>query len=74
MEGGMKKSTTERSELIRIRSQLESVNDHLMTELTYVDHLLRMVGFAGGLATVKATAREMVEMKDSDDEDDGMAC
>lgn len=70
----MKKSTTERSELIRIRSQLESVNDHLMTELTYVDHLLRMVGFAGGLATVKATAREMVEMKDSDDEDDGMAC
>jgi len=38
---------------------LESVNDQLITELSYVDHLMREVGFSNGLATVKATAQEM---------------
>jgi len=42
-------------------AQLESANDHLLTELSYVDHLMCLVGFAGGLETVKLTAKELYE-------------
>lgn len=41
-------------------AQLESINDHLKTELDYVDALMRMVGFKDGLETVKATANELI--------------
>ncbi|CUI17606.1 hypothetical protein PNK_2002 [Candidatus Protochlamydia naegleriophila] len=50
-----------KAELLKKVAQLESVNDHLLTELGYVDHLMRLVGFAGGLETVKLTARELYE-------------
>ena len=46
---------------------LESLNDHLLTELGYVDHLMRLVGFAGGLETVKLTARELYEAEKDED-------
>jgi hypothetical protein len=46
---------------------LESLNDHLLTELGYVDHLMRLVGFAGGLETVKLTARELYEAEKNED-------
>lgn len=39
-------------------ARLESVNDQLLTELKYVDQLMRQVGFTEGLATVKATAAD----------------
>ncbi len=39
---------------------LESVNDQLSTEVTYLDHLMRCVGFAHGVDTFKATAEEIV--------------
>ncbi len=42
-------------------AHLESINDQLTTELSYVDRLMRKVGFSHGLATVKATAREIYE-------------
>lgn len=42
-------------------AQLESVNDHLLTEVTYIDQLMRMIGFAEGIKTVKATANEMIK-------------
>lgn len=42
-------------------AQLESVNDHLLTEVTYIDQLMRMIGFAEGIKTVKATAQEMLK-------------
>ena len=48
-------------DLLKKVAKLESVNDHLLTELSYVDHLMRLVGFAGGLETVKLTARELYE-------------
>ena len=48
-------------DLLKKVAKLESVNDHLLTELGYVDHLMRLVGFAGGLETVKLTARELYE-------------
>jgi hypothetical protein len=46
-------------DLLKQLARLESVNDHLLTELGYVDHLMRLVGFAGGLETVKVTAQEL---------------
>lgn len=38
---------------------LESMNDQLISELTYIDQLMRNIGFSNGLETVKATAREI---------------
>ena len=55
-----------KKELIKKVAQLESVNDHLLTELGYVDHLMRLVGFAGGLETVKLTAQELYESEKED--------
>lgn len=48
-------------DLLKQVARLESMNDHLLTELGYVDHLMRLVGFSGGLETVKLTARELYE-------------
>jgi len=51
---------------------LESINDQLQTEVTYVDSLMRMLGFSEGLSTVKATATEIIEkglMEDDINED-----
>jgi hypothetical protein len=50
-----------KKDLIRKVAHLESVNDHLLTELGYVDRLMRLVGFTGGLETVKVTAQELYE-------------
>lgn len=50
-----------KKDLIKKVAQLESVNDHLITELSYIDHLMRSVGFSGGLETVKLTAKELFE-------------
>lgn len=55
-----------KKELIKKLAHLESVNDHLVTELGYIDQLMRMVGFAGGLETVKSTAQELYESEKSD--------
>lgn len=40
---------------------LEFVNDQLVSEIEYVDQLLRTVGFTEGLATIKAAAQEVNE-------------
>lgn len=53
-------------DLLKKVARLESVNDYLLTELGYVDHLMRLVGFAGGLETVKLTARELYEAEKED--------
>jgi hypothetical protein len=50
-----------KKDLIKKLARLESVNDHLLTELSYIDRLMRLVGFAGGLETVKLTAKEVAE-------------
>ena len=50
-----------KKDLIKKVAQLESVNDHLLTELSYIDRLMRLVGFSGGLETVKLTAQEIHE-------------
>jgi hypothetical protein len=50
-----------KNDLLKKIAYLESLNDHLLTEIGYVDHLMRLVGFAGGLETVKVTAQEIYE-------------
>lgn len=42
-------------------TELEFANDQLASELVYLDGLMRAIGFTDGLATVKATARELYE-------------
>lgn len=46
-------------------ARLESVNDYLLTELTEMNELMRMIGFAEGLKTVKATAHEMLKHEET---------
>lgn len=48
-------------ELLTKMAQLESINDQLVAEITYVDQLMRQVGFTDGLRTVKSTAQCIVE-------------
>lgn len=48
-------------ELLKKIALLESINDQLSTEVTYIDGLMRLVGFSNGLETVKLTAQEIVE-------------
>ncbi len=58
-----------KADLLKKVAYLESLNDHLLTELGYVDHLMRLVGFSGGLETVKLTARELYETEQENNVD-----
>lgn len=49
-------------------SELETLNDQLVTELNYLDRLLRQVGFENGLMTLKAAAQELLEEEQPRDE------
>ncbi|CRX37815.1 hypothetical protein [Estrella lausannensis] len=53
-------------ELLKKIAQLESINDHLQTEINYVDQLMRMAGFQGGIETVKLAAMEIVKQAQSE--------
>jgi hypothetical protein len=59
-----------KAQLLKKIAYLESVNDQLQTEVTYVDGLMRMIGFSDGLSTVKATASEILEKGLLEDEID----
>jgi hypothetical protein len=48
---------------------LEFSNDQLMTEIRYVDSLLRSIGFPEGLETVKLAAQELHERENFHDEE-----
>lgn len=50
-----------KTQLLKKIALLESINDQLSTEVSYVDQLMRVIGFAGGLETVKATAQEIID-------------
>ncbi len=47
-------------ELNKRLAYLEFVNDQLSAEYSYVDELLKGVGFPEGLKSVKAVAEEMI--------------
>lgn len=40
---------------------LEFVNDQLMSEIHYVDRLLRLIGFPDGLETIKSAAQDVID-------------
>lgn len=48
-------------DLLKKIAKLESMNDQLAAELSYLEHLTRALGFAEGLKTLKAAALEMLE-------------
>lgn len=50
-----------KAQLMKKIAVLESVNDQLSTEVSYIDQLMRLVGFAEGILTVKATAHEILD-------------
>lgn len=50
-----------KTQLLKKIALLESLNDQLSTEVSYVDYLMKMVGFTQGIQTVKATAEEMIQ-------------
>ncbi len=60
-------SSKREEELLKKLAELEFANDQLVSELGYLDSLMRSIGFTDGLATVKATARELLERDDTDD-------
>ncbi len=40
---------------------LEFVNDQLLSEIHYVDQLLKIIGFPNGLETIKSAAQEVID-------------
>lgn len=48
-------------------AHLEFVNDQLLSEIHYIDHLLRLIGFPGGLETIKSAAKEALEEEELSD-------
>lgn len=50
-----------KKELEQKIAYLESVNDQLSAEVAYIDQLMKLIGFVGGVETVKATATEIIK-------------
>ncbi len=50
----------EKERLLTTISELESLNDQLISELRFLDELLRKVGFAEGLKTLKSAAEDLI--------------
>lgn len=51
----------EKEQLLKQVSELESLNDQLISELRFLDELLRKVGFEEGLKTLKSAAEDLIE-------------
>lgn len=61
-----------KQQLLKKIAMLESINDQLVTEVNYVDGLMKMLGFSEGLRTIKATAQEIIDqglLEDNSDEE-----
>lgn len=61
----MKKSQT-KDELMKRFAYLEFVEDQLSAELSYINHLLKSVGFPRGIESVKEVARDILQDKSSE--------
>jgi len=57
-----------KQDLMKRISELESLNDQLISELRYLDTLLKEVGFDDGLKTLKFAAQEMLEQDKNPEE------
>ena len=53
--------TMEQQNLQQKIAYLEFVNDQLVSEIDYVDRLLKIIGFPEGLETIKSAAQEVIE-------------
>jgi hypothetical protein len=58
----------EKEKMLKRISELETVNDQLLTELNYLDQLLKQIGFEQGLMTLKAAAQELIEEENQREE------
>lgn len=56
-----------KEQLLKRISELESMNDQLLSEIRYLDQLLREVGFEDGLKTLKCAAKELIEEEERDE-------
>lgn len=59
-----------KKDLTKRLAYLESLHDQLITELTYLDELMRQVGFAGGIESFKETALEMYQKENGIERDE----
>ena len=48
-------------------AKLEFIQDQLETELQYIDHLLKSVGFPQGIASAKDVALELLQQADHEE-------
>lgn len=53
---------TSKKALEKKLAKLETIHEQLIGELTYLDCLMKLIGFAGGLSALKATAREYYQL------------
>ncbi|HEX4839670.1 MAG TPA: hypothetical protein VFU89_04430 [Rhabdochlamydiaceae bacterium] len=58
----------EKEKMLKRISELETINDQLLTELNYLDQLLKQIGFEQGLITLKAAAQELIEEENQKEE------
>ena len=58
----------EKEKMLKRISELETINDQLLTELNYLDQLLKQIGFEQGLMTLKAAAQELIEEENQKEE------
>lgn len=49
------------NDLTKKLAKLETINDQLAAEISYLDQLARSLGFAEGIKTLKSAALEMIE-------------
>jgi hypothetical protein len=59
-----KEKPMKEAELLRDLARLETQYDHAVTELEYIDQLLKGAGFSQGLITLKAAAAELIRMRE----------
>jgi len=50
-----------REELLKKISELESMNDQLLTEIRYLNEMLKKIGFDEGIKTLKMAIEEIIE-------------
>ncbi len=60
----------DQEKMLKRISELESINDQLLTEIRCLDQLLRQVGFEEGLKTLKFAANELIEQDKNLDQED----
>jgi hypothetical protein len=58
----------DQTDLNKKLAKLEFVNDQLLTELAYIDQLMRQVGFTEGLDSLKSTAKELYDNHPEEDD------